>query len=85
MLLTDAGIERIRFHNLRQASATLGLSSRDNVKIVAERLWHSSAKMTLDAYAKTIPSLQRMSAARMGAILSGYGATKGATKKVREG
>lgn len=47
-LLKEAGLKTIRFHDLRYTSATLALPNGDNVKIVAERLGHSSAKMTLD-------------------------------------
>lgn len=83
-LLKAAGIERIRFHDLRHTSATLGLSSGDNVKIISERLGHSSAKMTLDVYAKAIPTLQRESAARMGSMLAGHGPTKRPTEEVGE-
>lgn len=64
-LLRDAGIERIRFHDLRHTSATLALSSGINVKVLAERLGHSSAKMTLDVYTRALPTLQRDAATRM--------------------
>lgn len=84
-LLKEAEIERIRFHDLRHTSATLGLSAGDNVKVVAERLGHSSAKMTLDVCAKAVPTLQRESAKRMGAFLSSEGATFGATSPSSEG
>ena len=58
-----------RKDSLRHTSATLSLSSGDNVKVVAERLGHSSAKMTLDVYAHAVPTLQRESAERMDALL----------------
>ena len=58
-LLKEAGIDRIRFHDLRHTSATLALASGINVKIVSERLGHSSSKMTLDVYTRTMPTLQK--------------------------
>jgi integrase len=75
-LLTKAGIERVRFHDLRHTSATLSLSNGDNVKIIAERLGHSSAKMTLDTYAHAVPTLQRESAERMDTLLNGIWNTR---------
>jgi len=68
-LLRAAGLPRIRFHDLRHTCATLGLSSGVNVKVMSERLGHSSAKMTLDVYTKALPTLQRQAAATMEAIV----------------
>jgi len=42
------------------------------VKVVQERLGHASAKMTLDVYAKVVPSLQREAAERMASILGDW-------------
>lgn len=69
-ILTKAGVPKIRFHDLRHTSATLSLSNGDNVKIVAERLGHSSPKMTLDVYARAVPTLQRESAEKMDGVLN---------------
>ncbi|MBV8165128.1 MAG: tyrosine-type recombinase/integrase, partial [Candidatus Eremiobacteraeota bacterium] len=67
---------RIRFYDLRHTSATLALSIGYNVKVVSERLGHSSAN-TLYVYAKAITTLQRESAAKMGSLLSSWGLNKG--------
>jgi len=83
-LLKEAGIERIRFHDLRHTSATLGIAAGENVKVIAERLGHSSAKLTLDVYTKSLPTLQREAAVRMDAILSSDGGMKGGTPKTEE-
>jgi integrase len=76
-LLKEAGIGYIRFHDLRHTNATLSLANGDNVKVVSERLGHSSAKMTPDVYAKAIPTLQRESAKALDGILGIYGDNKG--------
>lgn len=68
-LLKAAGLPRIRFHDLRHTCATLGLASGVNVKVMSERLGHSSAKMTLDVYTKALPTLQRQAATTMEAIV----------------
>lgn len=75
-LLLEAGIQRIRFHDLRHTSATLALSSGVNVKVISERLGHSSAKMTLDVYARAMPTLQREAADRLETIIAHAGRTQ---------
>ena len=76
-LVKKAKIEKLRFHDLRHSSATLGLAAGENIKVVQERLGHSSAKMTLDVYAKAVPTLQREAAIRMDSILSLTGLRQG--------
>ncbi len=49
--LTEAvGLPRIRFHDLRHTSATLGLASGESLKQVSARLGHSSLTTTADLY-----------------------------------
>ena len=81
--LKKAGVEKIRFHDLRHTSATLSLSNGDNAKAVAERLGHSSPKMTLDVYAHAVPTLQRESAEKMDTLLDAIGDTPGDTREVQ--
>jgi integrase len=61
------------------------LSNGDNVRVVAERLGHSSAKITLDVYTKAIPTLQKEAATQMDGLLLSYRATFGATPKTENG
>ncbi|MGI8736006.1 MAG: tyrosine-type recombinase/integrase [Candidatus Eremiobacter antarcticus] len=69
-LLKKAALPHIRFHDLRHAAATLLLAAGENVKVVAERLGHSSAKMTLDVYAHALPTLQKPATAKIDEIFS---------------
>lgn len=46
-----AGIPRITPHDLRHSAASFAVSAGANVKVVQKMLGHSSAAMTLDAYA----------------------------------
>lgn len=57
-----AGIPHIRFHDLRHTHATLLLRHGVNSKIVAERLGHSSVKITLDTYSHVLPDTQAQAA-----------------------
>jgi len=60
--LGEAGQEPppvIRLHDLRHTHATLLLSAGKPVKVVSERLGHSSAVVTMTVYAHVLPGGQR--------------------------
>lgn len=63
--LTDqAGVPRIRVQDLRHTHATLLLKAGENVKVVSERLGHSTTAFTMDTYAAYVPGMQRDAARR---------------------
>jgi integrase len=49
-LLVKAGLQRMRFHDLRHSAATLLLGEGIHPKIVSERLGHSRVGITLDRH-----------------------------------
>ena len=53
-----AGVPRIRFHDLRHTHATFLLRQGVHPKVVAERLGHTSVKITLDTYSHVLPDTQ---------------------------
>lgn len=57
-ILRKAGLPDIRWYDLRHTTASLLLRSGSNLKIVAEKLGHSSVNLTLNVYSHTIPSMQ---------------------------
>ena len=57
-LVREAGVPRIRFHDLRHTCATLLLSSNVNPKIVSEMLGHATIAITLDTYSHMLPNMQ---------------------------
>jgi integrase len=65
-----AGLEGVRFHDLRHTCATLLLSRGVHPKFVQELLGHSSIAMTLDRYSHWIPSMGDQTARAMEAVLS---------------
>jgi integrase len=68
-LVREAQLPRIRLHDLRHTHATLSLQAGVHVKIVSERLGHSSVTITLDTYSHAIPGLQRDAAERVAALI----------------
>ena len=65
MLLRQAGLPDIRFHDLRHTCATLLLTKGIHPKIVSEMLRHSSIAITLDTYSHVIPGLGEVAASAM--------------------
>lgn len=69
--LEDAGLEKMRFHDLRHTAATLLLKENVHPKIVQELLGHSSITLTLDTYSHVIPSMQQEAADKMDDLFGG--------------
>jgi integrase len=67
----DAGLRRIRLHDLRHTAATLLLTEGVPLKIVSERLGHSSVAITADLYQHVTEHMQADAAQRLGAALLG--------------
>ncbi len=57
-LLDQAGLPRLRFHDLRHTFATLAIARRVPVKKVSEMLGHADVATTLRIYAHVTPSMQ---------------------------
>ena len=69
-LLTDAGLPRIRFHDLRHTCATLMLCEGVHIKIVQELLGHADITITLNTYSHVLPGLGNEAAGAMNRIFS---------------
>jgi integrase len=67
--LRDAGLPRIRPHDLRHTHASVLLRLRKPMKVVQERLGHSSYAITADIYSHVAPDLQEQAAGAFGAAL----------------
>jgi len=59
-----AGINGVRFHDLRHTHATPMLQQGVHPKIVSERLGHGSIAITLDTYSHVIPGLEKAAGER---------------------
>ncbi|MED0762331.1 site-specific integrase [Aneurinibacillus thermoaerophilus] len=53
-----AGVQKIRFHDLRHTHATILLQLGENPKVVSERLGHGNITVTLTTYSHVLPIMQ---------------------------
>jgi integrase len=68
--LVQAGLPaQMRLYDLRHSCATLLLADGENLKVVSERLGHSSITLTADVYAHVSESMQRQATDRMERML----------------
>ena len=68
-VLKRAGMEQIRYHDLRHTFATLAIQNGVDIKMVSQMLGHYSAGFTLDTYAHVTTAMQRDAAAKVGSFL----------------
>lgn len=61
-LRDDVGLPKMHLHNLRHAFATSSLIKGVDIKVVSERLGHSSTRITQDIYTASVPALDRAAA-----------------------
>lgn len=55
-------LPKISIHGLRHTHATILVKKRENIKVISERLGHSSDKTTLDIYSHVLPSMKKETA-----------------------
>ena len=60
---------KFRLHDLRHTSASLTLAAGVNIKLVSERLGHSSAAFTMDTYTHLMDNAQAEAAERLADLL----------------
>ena len=69
-ILKDAGLEHIRFHDLRHTFATLALQNGVDVKAVSSMLGHYDAGFTLRTYTHVTRQMQQKAAEKMGSFMA---------------
>ena len=70
LLLEQAGLPDIRFHDLRHTFATHALTSGVDVKTLSGILGHTRAAFTLDTYTNTTGDMQKRAAEIVGEFLT---------------
>jgi len=69
-ILKDAGLEHIRFHDLRHTFATMALQNGVDVKTVSSMLGHYDAGFTLRTYTHATRQMQNQAAETMGNFMA---------------
>ena len=67
-IIKEAGLDHIRFADLRHTFATMALSSGVDVKTLSSMLGHYSAGFTLDTYTHITNDMQRGAAEKIGSF-----------------
>ena len=70
-IVKRSGLPRIRFHDLRHTHATLLLKAGVPIKVVSERLGHSTPGFTMATYQHVIPGMQEEAARTFAGLLEG--------------
>ncbi|WP_051926714.1 tyrosine-type recombinase/integrase [Streptomyces durhamensis] len=65
ILCRDAGVRRVRVHDLRHTCASLLLAQGVDARTIMETLGHSTITMTLDTYAHVMSTTLKAAADRM--------------------
>jgi integrase len=61
-IVNDAGVRRIRFHDLRHTHGSLLIQAGVPVKVVSERLGHANIAFTIQTYQHLLPGMQEAAA-----------------------
>ncbi|EFH90683.1 tyrosine-type recombinase/integrase [Ktedonobacter racemifer] len=69
-IVAQAGLPKMRFHDLRHSAATILLAKGVHPKVVQELLGHSSIAMTMNIYSHVMPSMRKEVASIMDTIFS---------------
>ena len=70
VLLKQAGLPNIRFHDLRHTFATLALQNGVDIKTISSMLGHYDAGFTLRTYTHVTRQMQDQAAETMGNFMS---------------
>lgn len=73
-MLSNANLPIIRFHDLRHSAATILVGMGVHMKQIQKLLGHSSITITMDRYAKALPSMQREMMNQVDEVFSDAGA-----------
>ena len=69
-LLVDAGMRRVRFHDLRHTFASLLLQNGETPTYVKEQMGHSSIQVTVDIYGHLVPGGNRAAVDKLDLIVT---------------
>lgn len=67
--LKKTGAPKITFHDLRHTHASLLIKQGVHIKVISERLGHSSVSITMDTYGHLMPNMQEDAANGLDALM----------------
>ncbi|KKX55689.1 tyrosine-type recombinase/integrase [Brevibacillus borstelensis] len=67
--LKQTGAPKITFHDLRHTHASLLIKQGVHIKVISERLGHSSVSITMDTYGHLMPNMQEDAAAGLDSLI----------------
>ena len=70
----EAGLPRIRLHDVRHSYASAALSSATgwhDVKVISQRLGHATVAITLDTYSHVLPAADETMAHTLASVILG--------------
>jgi integrase len=70
-ILVHAKLPQIRLYDLRHSHATLLLAAGEHLKVVSERLGHSTIRLTADTYSHVLEGMQQGTATKLEKMLYG--------------
>jgi len=70
-VLAKAGLPHMRLYDLRHSQATILMAAGEPIKVISERLGHSSSQITLDVYSHVAPGMQERATAKLEELLYG--------------
>jgi integrase len=69
----DAGLPKIRLHDVRHSYASAALAAGVPAKVVSERLGHANIAITMDTYSHVLPGLDAQAADTVARLILGDG------------
>ena len=73
LLSRRAGPPLIRFHDLRHTSASLALTAGVAMRVVSDRLGHTTTSITADRYTHVSPAVSRRAATAIADLVGAAG------------
>jgi len=70
-ILEKAKLPQMRLYDLRHSHATLLLAADEHLKVVSERLGHSTIRLTADTYSHVLEGMQQGTASKLESMLYG--------------
>jgi integrase len=80
-LAREAGLPKIRLHDVRHSYASAALAAGIPAKVVSERLGHATIQITLDTYSHVLPGLDAQAAETVARLILGDGSAPDGVSK----